>query len=90
MECKCGFSFHSGRLRDYESYALVRDKDYRKFLRAESETLKCTKSEHTIAAVARSSRYVGTVFACPVCNRIILVLPGGTGEICYLFEERRI
>lgn len=81
MKCKCGFNFVKARLakgkKAYVSYALVNDKNYQRFLRAEMKVLQAPDKKSKSAAIARSARFVGTVMKCPRCSRIGIVDPAG-------------
>lgn len=81
MKCRCGFNFAKARLLNgkhaYESFALVNDKDYRRFLRAEMKVLQAPDNASKSAAIARCAKYVGTVMKCPRCSRIGIADPAG-------------
>ena len=61
--------------RAFESYAVVNDKYYRMFIRSEIKEVHANDKEKKQAAIARSSSYVGSLFECPQCSRILLIKP---------------
>lgn len=95
MKCTCGFDFMTARLTKgkdaYESYAIVNDKHYRRFLRAELKALQAPDSAAKLDAIARSAKYVGTVMKCPRCSRIQIADPAGklSGFYSKAKESRR-
>jgi len=69
MECDCGFSFSTAsrqKPRPYRSYALIDDRQYRKFLRAEMKAV----ASKSLKDIARASAYVGSLCICPDCGRV--------------------
>ena len=88
--CKCGYFFsltETGSKRKFESFAIVSDRDYQRFLRAENRVLRA-KDEHAyFRAIGRSAELVGSLFECPDCGRILLTKPGGNPEAFYMKEE---
>lgn len=85
MRCKCGHVFEQEA--DHESYALVNDKDYVKFLVAEIEVQQCADEEARQAAIARSSQYVGFVLECPKCSRLVVHTAGAKALAFYKRDE---
>ncbi len=97
MYCKCGYAFSKEALRamqageksPYQSYLVVRDEEYRSFLRLEVEAqkVKDKESEEWLAAIWRSSQMAGSLMSCPKCARLLFLLPGGSGVESYVPEE---
>ena len=85
MRCKCGHVFDQNA--DHESYALVNDKDYPKFLVTEMEVHQCTDEDARKAALARSSQYVGFVLECPKCFRLVVHKAGAKAVGFYKRDE---
>ncbi len=80
--CRCGYTFSlnaPAAQREFESYALVRDKDYGKFLESERKARQSGCESERLRAIARSSRHVGSVLECPKCSRLLLVKPNARG-----------
>ena len=79
MQCKCGYCFAQERLKGnsqaFESYAVVNNKNYRLFIRSEIKAVQASDREKRLAAIARSSRHVGSLLECPQCSRILLLKP---------------
>jgi hypothetical protein len=90
MLCRCGFNFSDEKECGFETYAVVQDEDYRKFLKAEMKAVACKSGDSRLAAIAHASQYVGTAYACPACDRLTLLLPAGRGELRYALEERDV
>ena len=89
MRCKCGYGFSEVASRGkggFESFAAIRDSEYREFLESEVAVLGSQDGPPRTIAIARSSRYVGTALEYPVCNRLVLVPPGG-GPIASHYME---
>jgi len=96
MRCKCGYAFSTERLRalqtgeerPYESFAVVRDADYKKLLRREMKVVeaKAKGKEAYLKAVARSSELVGSLMRCPACGRLVLLTPHGESVEFYARE----
>lgn len=67
--CKCGFEFdHVPEVKklEFESFALIRDQDFAKFLEAESKLVETRAPE----ALNEAAQYVTTLYQCPKCQRI--------------------
>lgn len=88
--CRCGYTFllapPLGR-RTFNSFAVVNDKVYSRFLRAESRVLRATERASKARAVASASVFVGSLLECPECGRLLLKTPDGTSESCYLRDN---
>lgn len=90
MRCRCGYKFSGGTAKEeaeQERYAVVRNKDYKKFLRSEMRVLNARGQLARISAIARSSRYIGSALVCPLCRRLLLVPPGGGPAVSYKPEK---
>lgn len=80
MRCKCGYCFSSEMVTEdeakFESYAVISDKDYPVFIESEIKVFQCRDERTELAAIARSSGYVGSLLECPQCSRLLLIKPG--------------
>jgi len=89
MRCKCGYSFSnevSGPDRKFESFAVIRDRDYRVFIKSETRVLASKGSDAKLRALARSSKFVGSLMECPKCLRAIFSEPGGANLVIFQRE----
>lgn len=80
MRCKCGYSFSqkiTASPRQCESYALVNDKNYQAFLKSEIGVIQAGNERTKMCAIARSSKYLGSLLECPQCSRLVLLKPNG-------------
>lgn len=88
--CRCGNTFSLaaplGR-RTFNSFAVVNDKVYSRFLRAESRVLLATETASKARAVASASVFVGSLLECPECGRLLLRKPNRTSVAFYLRED---
>ena len=78
MHCKCGYNF-SGKTRlkrEFKSFAVIDDENYRKFLKSELRVLQAKDLKAKLQAIYRSSKLVGSLFECPKCSRLMLRKPG--------------
>ena len=48
-----------------ESFAVVSDRDYQRFLTAEGRVLRAADESARSRAIARSSQFIGTLLQCP-------------------------
>ena len=83
MQCKCGFCFTpemlSANRREFDSYAVINDKAYQRFVKRELEVVVARNDPDPDAhahAVARASQYVGSIMVCPKCSRLLFLRPG--------------
>ena len=76
------------RGRKFESFAVVNDKSYQRFLKAEAAVLSADGEAARLAAIFRASKLVGSLLECPDCGRFLLSMPGGTSEALYLREDK--
>ena len=99
MECKCGYNYaraaleHAkkrGAKRDapYDSYAVVNDKDYRRFIRLEADFLAAPDRESQWKAFSRSSRYVGSLMVCPRCGMYLFLKPKASEAVFLQVEPQ--
>jgi len=89
MRCKCGYSFSSEAVkpdRKFESFAVVRDRDYQAFIKSESQVLASKGGQTKMRAIAHASEFVGSLMECPQCARTLLLKPG-TAEVVFLRRE---
>ena len=78
MRCRCGFDFAQAKIHSrpqFESYAVINDRDYLTFIRLESEALGIADEETALGALAKSSEYAGSMLECPKCSTVLLVPP---------------
>lgn len=80
MQCKCGHEFvHAvgGKATEElrSSYALIADRDYRKFLKLELKALQADTAAKRRAAILKSSKFVGFAMDCPKCKRLVIYRP---------------
>ena len=82
MRCLCGYKFspRSEGAPPYESYAIVDNKDYGKFIKLETKITHATDGSAALAAISRSSMYVGSLLECPKCSRLLLLKPVGSSS----------
>jgi hypothetical protein len=94
MRCKCGYRF-SGKAakhqRKFESFTVVNDRDYQAFLKSERGVLRARGAQAKLRAIARSAEYVGCLFECPECSRVLLLKPSANSpddvSTFYMKEE---
>jgi hypothetical protein len=89
MRCKCGYSFSSEAAkpnRKFESFAVVRDRDYQAFLKSESRVLASKSEQAKMLVIAHSSELVGSLMECPQCSRTLLLKPGAA-DLVFLRRE---
>jgi hypothetical protein len=88
--CKCGY-LYSGKVavgsRKFASYAVVSDRSYQRFLKAELGALQAANAGVKLRAIARASKLVGSLLECPDCGRFLLAMPGGSSKTFYLIED---
>ena len=90
MFCRCGFNFRTTAAkaeRDYESFAVVRDKSWRTMLKREMDVLNAPDEEARGKAIGKSAHYVGSAMVCPKCGRLTLLTPERHEKCVYLPEE---
>jgi hypothetical protein len=90
MRCKCGYVF-SGEVGDpdwkYESFAVIRDRDYQAFLKLEMRVLGSKGEQAMMRAIAHSSRLVGSLTECPQCSRTLFLKPGAADVVFFRRED---
>jgi hypothetical protein len=77
MICKCGASVrisHSQASDSHQSFAVVRDADFMQFIEIEHRVLTATTDEDQLAGIAEASEYVGSLFICANCDRLVFIL----------------
>lgn len=76
-KCECGFNYAKARLdgRDLESYAVIRDKDYRRVVKKELEYLSERDKEKKGRLLFSTSRWVGSLKQCPECGTWMFLPP---------------
>ena len=90
MHCKCGYSFSTESSRSdrkFESFAVIRDRDYQTFLKSEVRVLASKNEKTKMNAIARSSEHVGSLIECPQCSRTVFLKPGGADLIFFQRED---
>lgn len=93
MCCICGYSFleeAKAALRDkrnfnYVSWSVINERDYSAFLRTEREMADERDDEVYMEAI---SKYVGLLFECPQCSRLMFV-PARKNEKVFYRQEGR-
>ena len=78
-KCKCGYSFLqrlAAGVTGFESYAVINDKAYQAFLKSEVTVLRSQNGTARLRAIGRSSQFVGSLFECGKCSRLLLFRPG--------------
>ncbi|MBI1317789.1 MAG: hypothetical protein GC168_02425 [Candidatus Hydrogenedens sp.] len=84
MRCVCGFNFalflaDGGEL---ESYAVVSDAKYQKFLKREMKVLEAPEgSKKKYRRLFKSSQLIGSLQRCPECGSYRLLLPEEGGVV---------
>jgi hypothetical protein len=89
-QCKCGYTFSYATpidRRNFRSFAIISDKDYQRFLKSEVKVLAALDGETKLRAIAKSSRYVGSLIECPECKRVLLTLPDQSPKAYYPVED---
>lgn len=89
--CKCGYVFSDVaaiRSRKLKSFAVVSDKSYQRFLKAELGVVQAGSEIAKSRAIARASAFVGSLIECPECGRFLLSPPGGDSEAVYFREDQ--
>ena len=77
--CKCGYFFAVAtaiRKRPFSSFAIVNDRHYPRFLKAEDRALKAETPTEKLRALGRSSKLVGSILEFPDCGRLLILKPG--------------
>ena len=86
MQCKCGFVFRP-QSDDYEGFMVVRNADYKKFIRWEVKALTSKESVDRRRAVGKAAQMVGSLKECPECNRMCLYRAGADGVDYLVFDK---
>ncbi len=76
--CPCGYEFAiGGKLRDrpFESFAVIQDRNYKKFLRSEYKALQAESENLKMRQIARSAKLAGALIECPQRLGLIFILP---------------
>jgi hypothetical protein len=88
--CKCGYTFSLatplGR-RGFNSFAVVNDRSYSRFFRAEVRVLRASDGPSKARTVASASALVSSLLECPECGRLLLRRPDGASESFYLRDN---
>lgn len=94
MQCSCGYSFFHAALsharggkRSYESFLVVNDRDFRRFLKLELQAQSCTEEDERQKLIGWAAKYAGSLMQCPECDRWLLITPKGF-EAVHLVPER--
>ncbi len=93
MECKCGYSFAEKALQDFprefESYGIVADADYQRFLKSELKLIQQRRgSKQYYKAFGKSAELMGSLLECPDCGRLLLLRPGAACKEFYMLESK--
>lgn len=62
--------------RQFVSYAVVRDKNYRTFLNSEIQVIKTLNEAKKLSLIGEAAKLVGFLIECPQCLRLLLFRPG--------------
>lgn len=76
MRCLCGYDYVAAAIEgqsEADSYAVIRDEDYRTAMRLEAKCLRARGKAARLRTIARSAQYVGTAKVCPACQRLCLM-----------------
>ncbi len=92
MQCMCGHEFvHAvgGRATEEfrSSYALISNRDYRKFLKLEMKALQADTAAKRRAAILKSSKFAGFAMDCPKCGRLVMYRPEGDQVEFYVADH---
>ena len=82
MKCICGYDFNEPADRRNSSI-VVRDKDYRVFLKKELKIIRCRDGNRRLGLIAQNSVHAGTMHICPHCKRLVLRNPDGEDPVYY-------
>lgn len=75
MQCRCGYRFNFTRnqsTREFRTYALVDDEQWVRVMDLEQELLQVEDEDRQAELNSVIGRLVGSVIACPQCQRIII------------------
>jgi len=89
--CLCGYLFAPMmpiRNRKFESFAVVSDRSYQRFLKAEARVLRAAGQTAKLHAIARAAKLVGSLLECPACGRFLFDPPDGSAGAFYLRKEK--
>ena len=86
MHCRCGHKVVHAKEKNM-SYVVVDNCDYKKFIKSEKKVLEAKNSELKLDAIANSAQYIGNLYICPECDRLIFVPPHGDETLYYRKEE---
>ncbi|MCC6489728.1 MAG: hypothetical protein IT364_19720 [Candidatus Hydrogenedentes bacterium] len=80
--CTCGFDYVKARLagREFDSYAVIYDADYRRVLKKELAILSEKDKEKKQRRLATASQWVGGLMHCPECGAWLLLEPVNQSE----------
>jgi uncharacterized protein with PIN domain len=96
MTCKCGYSFVKSTLNalekdkeePHDSYAVINDKQYKKFSKAERMIWEHRKDkDKKLNVIAKAAQYVGNMMFCPECNRLVITLPENEETLYFIPED---
>lgn len=83
MKCICGYAYAEAARESrpaFESFALIDDKEYRKFLRAEINALESKQ----LPDIAKATRLLGSLVVCPECGVIRIAWPDKDKPVSFL------
>lgn len=101
MRCVCGYDFTDDVLRSvrergakgHDSYLLVHDRDFKKFIRHEvkwAASAAAKDKDGALRSIAKAAKYAGGVHVCPECARLHLWAPGMEKQAVYRPEQIRL
>jgi len=75
--CECGFNYPKARLegRELETYAVIRDKDYRRVIKKDFAAFSEKDKEKKLRLIANASQWVGSLLHCPECGAWMFLPP---------------
>jgi hypothetical protein len=81
--CECGFNWAKARLegRDLESFAVIRDRDYRRVVKKEFAILSEKDKEKKGKLLFNASQWVGSLMHCPECGAWMFLPPEKRSEL---------
>lgn len=92
MKCPCGYDFALNAVaekREFRSFAVINDKDYRKVLDSEIKIYATSATAFKLEMIAQATKLVGWLLECPKCKRVLLQIPGNSVDDGPVVYERK-
>ena len=88
-QCDCGYEFLAMSIltRKYRSFGIINDRDYQRFVKFEVRVAEASEPAGKLRAIAKSSKYIGSVLECPDCGRLLVNMPGEDRSVYTLSRE---